>query len=115
MLSQEYRLRKDKEIKTVFKKGKSFYSKILGVKFLSNELENSRFAFVVSNKVSKKAVKRNLLKRRLRGIIQLNLAKIQGNYDVVIITRARVGIMDKKYQELEKDLLWVLKKIKLLK
>jgi len=115
MLAKDFRLRKDQEIKTVLRKGKSFYSQLLSVKFLPNKQDNNRFCFVISNKISKKAGKRNLVRRRLQEIIRKNLVKIKGNYDIVVMPRAGTNILEKKSQDLEQDLFWVLGKIGLFK
>ncbi len=73
-----------------------------------NDLEHSRFGFVVSTKISKKAVERNKIRRQLQEIIRLNLEKIKQSVDVVVI--AKHGIKGRQYQEIEKDLLRALSK-----
>lgn len=113
MLPAKNRLTKDKDFKSVFQKGKSFFTQELGVKCASNNLEVTRFGFSVSLKISKKAVKRNLLKRRLREIIQKKLEKIKPGYDCVVV--ARSGILDLDYKELEGSMELILKKLKLFK
>lgn len=45
----------------------------------------SRFGFVVSNKVSKKAVLRNKIRRRLRTSIGRRLGDIKPGYDVAVL------------------------------
>ncbi|NQU83717.1 MAG: ribonuclease P protein component [Parcubacteria group bacterium] len=112
MLPKEHRLSKSKEIEKVYKNGKSFFSKNLGVKTLQNNLEQSRFTVVVGLKVSKKATKRNRVKRQLREILRLNVEKITPGFDVMII--ALPAILDKDYNELEKDLSDAFKKLKLI-
>ncbi|MEA3272668.1 MAG: ribonuclease P protein component [Patescibacteria group bacterium] len=112
MLSKLHRLSKSKEIEKVYKNGKSFFSKTLGIKVLKNNLEHSRFAVVVGLKVSKKATKRNRVKRQLREILRLNLKKMKSGFDVMVITLP--GVIDKKYDELEKELFSNFKKLDLL-
>ncbi|MFA6533894.1 MAG: ribonuclease P protein component [Patescibacteria group bacterium] len=114
MLSKPYRLQKDQEIKAVWQKGRNFYGRYLGLKFLPNKLTNNRFCFVISNKVSKKATARNRLKRQLRETVQLNLAKIKGNNDIVISARPAKEVLDQKYKDLESELFWLFKKVKLM-
>ncbi|MFA5358597.1 MAG: ribonuclease P protein component [Patescibacteria group bacterium] len=115
MLSKEFRIRKDKEIKTILGKGKGFYSKVFGIKFLPNQAAVSRFCFVVSNKVSKQATKRNTLKRKVNEIIRLNLKKIKPGIDLVIMARTGADILSKDYKELERELFWALNKSGLTK
>jgi len=118
MLKKLYRITKkqdfDKFFGREFKKerGYSAVSDHLILKSLKNGLEISRFAFVVSTKVDKRAIKRNLIKRRLREIIRLRLKKIRPGYDILLI--AKKEILDLKYDELEKEVEMLLKKMKLL-
>ncbi len=114
MLPAGYRLQKDRDIRKAIGKGYKVFGLTLGLKFLPNKLEKSRFCFVISTKISKKAVKRNKLKRQLREIIRLNLDKITPKYDIVILTKPKAGILDKTHPELEEELLSLLKRAKLL-
>lgn len=102
MLPKKFRLTKTKEIENLFKKGKSSFDKILGVKTLATENKISRFVIVVSTKVSKKAVMRNKIKRRLHEIIRLNLLKIKPGFDFFIL--ALPAAKDCDYHTLEKSL-----------
>jgi ribonuclease P protein component len=87
MLVKVNRLVKKKDFDNVFKNGRKYSlsgAKIY-LKINNNNLEQSRFGFIVSKKVSKKAVVRNKTKRRLREIIRTNLAEIKKGIDVVTI------------------------------
>ena len=116
MLKKLHRITKksdfDKFFGANFKKAKGFSasSNCLILKSLNNDLKISRFAFVISTKIDKRATKRNLVKRRLREIIRLNLKNMKSGYDILII--AKKGIVEKSYQELEKELSYLLKRIK---
>lgn len=112
MLNLKNRLRKKKDFDEVFKRGKGFYEKRISLKLAKNGLKSSRFAFVVSTKVSKSAVKRNRLRRQLQEIIRLNLDKIKPGVDAVIMTRPEAVGSD--YNELAKELVMILKKARLL-
>lgn len=102
MLKQANRLNRNKDFNKVFKQGASAYGAVLGVKAVKNEAGKARVAILVSKKVSKRAVVRNLVKRRLMEIIRLNwLSKLSG-YDLVITCQP--NIKDKSYQELETEL-----------
>lgn len=113
MLPKEYRLIKEKDFKRIHNLGQSFFSAHFRLKSLANKLEISRFAVVVSTKVSKKATSRNRLKRRLREIIRLNKDKIKTGFDILVFTNNKALALD--YQQLEEDLLKILAKAKLLK
>ncbi len=90
---------KKKEFEAVFKKGKTKAGKLVFLKILKNNLDNNRFGIIVSKKISKKAVIRNKIKRRLREIIKQ--AHIKSGFDIVIITKPE--IIDKNYQEIKND------------
>ena len=57
------------------------------LKAKSYQLEASRFGFVISNKISKLATRRNALKRQLRTIIEQELPNIKTGFDVVIMVK----------------------------
>lgn len=117
MLKKTQRLTKNKEFETVLKTGKAFYCPILLVKCIKNNLTYSRLGLIVSNKISKKASQRNLIKRRIREIIRLALPKIKKGVDMVIIVSPKIINQQKKvlaYQEIEQAINLVLKKANLL-
>ena len=84
MLRKKHRLNKDKQFNAIWQRGLSAYGQTLGLKALPNNLPYSRFAFLINKKVSKRAVVRNLLKRRLREIIRLEWLNLVG-YDIVVV------------------------------
>jgi ribonuclease P protein component len=85
MIPKENRINKDKEFEHVFKKGRSKYNEIFGIKAASNKLGVTRFGIIVSGKVSKKSVERNLIKRRIREAAKEELNSIRPGFDIVII------------------------------
>lgn len=101
MLPQKNRLKKKKDFERVFKKGKGYRGDFLFFKETKNNLKESRFGFIVSKKISNKAVIRNKVKRRLRAIIQKKKTGIKKGMDIVIITLP--GIENKSFQEIEED------------
>ncbi|MFH0928497.1 MAG: ribonuclease P protein component [bacterium] len=84
MLSKNNRLTDKKDFETVFSKGKRVSGSNLGVKYLANKLPVSRFGFVVGTKVSKNAVLRNKIKRRLREITRACAGQFAPGFDVVV-------------------------------
>lgn len=108
MLVKENRLTKRKEFGYIYKKGKSVYSKHLMLVYVPTKLKNIRVGFSVSKKVGK-AHTRNLIKRRLRAIIQelLNKNKIKTNNYIFI---ANTGICDLTFLELKQQVEYLLKK-----
>jgi len=90
MLSRKYRLSDDVQIQEIKKKGRMYNQKDVSVLVLPNNLQASRFGFVVSLKVSKKAVVRNRVKRLLRGVVLRLLNKIRSGYDVLFLTKSSI-------------------------
>lgn len=113
MLPKQHRLLRDKDFQKIWKRGRSFYTKILGFKILENGRAVSRFGIVVGTKVSKLATMRNRLKRQIREIIQEKINQIAPGYDLVI--SALPSASGKKYEELKNDILSGLKHFNLIK
>ncbi|MBU1164592.1 ribonuclease P protein component [Patescibacteria group bacterium] len=111
MLAKINRLAKQKDFDHVFKRGKSVFSANLKLRFVRNELKNSRFAFVVSNKISKKATVRNRIRRQLSEIVRTNLTTIKKGNDVVVVVKQT--ILKKDFEQITNELLTNLKKAKL--
>lgn len=85
MLPKKYRLKKSGEIRDVLKFGQTFKQGFLTLKVKENDLAVSRFAFLISLKISKKAFIRNRLRRKLSEAVRLNLPQIAKNIDAVLI------------------------------
>ncbi len=112
MLSKKNRLTHRKNFGKIFKKGQGNFSNIVGIKLMPNNLTDSRFGIIVSNKISKKAVERNKIRRQIREIIRLNLDKIKKGFDIAIICLPE--IKKKKYKEIEKEILKIFKKMNVM-
>lgn len=110
-MNRENRL-KSKDFKEMRKKGRFFNEPFLSLIKTENNLNQNRFGFVVSQKISKKAVIRNKIKRRLREIIRNNLDKIKKNYNVIFI--AKKGIEEKEFKEIKEIIEQLLKRARLL-
>jgi len=65
MLAKEFRLRRPKEFKFVYGKGKAVATNLIVLHFVKAEEEKAQAGFVVSKKIGK-AVVRNRVKRMLR-------------------------------------------------
>ncbi|MFA6897347.1 MAG: ribonuclease P protein component [Patescibacteria group bacterium] len=113
MLNKEFRLRKQKDFDRVFGKGGSFFSQdFLALKVAPNDFACSRFGFIVSNKISKSAVKRNRIKRLLRESVRLRWAQIKPGFDVALMARADVS--ERSFEDVDKAVDSLLKKSGLL-
>jgi len=85
MLPKINRLKKKRDFEHVFKQGRGLKQGFLSLKFVKNGLEATRFGFVVGQKVSRKAVIRNKVKRRLRDLVRGRIGEIKKGFDVVIV------------------------------
>jgi len=104
-------LSKKKDFDRVFKAGRSCFDKVIGLKAAPNELKQHRLGIIISSKVSKKAVERNLLKRRLKEIIKKELVEISVDYDLVLV--ALPGACAKTFAELKQSVAWLFSRLKL--
>jgi ribonuclease P protein component len=112
MLKKQYRLTKDKEFDKVFRNGRSSYDKVLGIKALNNGMDYCRFGIMVSAKVSKKAVERNTIRRRLNETLRnkMPLFKIRADVVIIVLPAAR----DKTSKLLADSLTYNLSKLKVI-
>ena len=85
MLPKANRLNQKKDFDLVFKKGKSLRSGFLLVKVLKNSLPTTRLGFIVSKKVSNKAVVRNKVRRRLGAAVLESLKGSKKSLDIVVV------------------------------
>jgi ribonuclease P protein component len=108
MLPKKNRLIKEKDFNRIHKFGNFTGESFLAIKFQRNNLEVSRFGFLVGTKISKKAVTRNLVKRRLRENIHLKLNNIKPGFDIIFLTKPE--IVGKSYDEINKAIRNVLGK-----
>ena len=110
MLKKENRLTKRKDFERVYKKGRGIKADSLFLKILENEQEATRIGIVISKKVSKRAVIRNKIKRRIREIVKKN--NFLPGFDLVIITYPQ--IKEKDFHQLEIEINQLFKKAKCL-
>ncbi len=99
MLPKENRLKKKKDFERVFKNGHGCKDGFLYLKVVENNLDDSRFGFVIGAKFSKSAVKRNKIKRWLRELTRTNLQNIEKGLDCVVVVMP--GFKAKNFQEAE--------------
>lgn len=76
------------EIRNVLRRGKRIANASMQVVFLPNQINVSRFAFVVSTNIDKRATKRNRIKRLMRETVHAVLPQIRRTIDAILIARS---------------------------
>lgn len=109
MLPKASRLTEKKDFENVRQKGKFIRTNLFTVSCLINNKEESRFGFIVSKKVSMKAIQRNRIKRMLRETVRLHVDEIKKGMDFVIV--AKSSVVQALRDTLETDLLKTLKNV----
>ena len=84
MISSEHRFHGRASLRFVFKQGQVVRAQDVSLRYAkNNRIENYRMAVVVSRKVSKSAVVRNRIRRRVYEIVRLQVTHITEPYDLV--------------------------------
>ena len=108
-MNKKNRLKKKLDFENVFKKGKAVNGSFLFIKYIKNKLSVSRFSFLISTKIARKAVERNKIRRILsevaRGIID-----DLGDYDIIVLVNNKITHVAREV--IKKDFLETLSKIK---
>lgn len=86
----------------IFKRGKTLENDFFRVKLLMNQKNYSRFGFVISAKVLKKATSRNVLKRRLRDISRFLVKDLKSNFDIIVWPK--IASLSLNYRDLNSHL-----------
>jgi len=104
------RLKKRSDFLRVQQVGRKWVSKGMIVEIAENDALGIRYGLTVSKKVSKLAVTRNRVKRRLKAAAcDVLPAFAQLNLDIVLI--GRQSSEERDYTDLQNDLRWCLKKM----
>lgn len=115
MAFKPHSLRLQRDFEEIRKKGKNISSPLFNLKFLPNDLKLVRFAIVISKKISKKAVDRNNLRRKVRPQLQelIKTQAIATGYDLVFY--AKIPALKALKESREKTIRYLLHQAKLLK
>ncbi|MEW6456533.1 MAG: ribonuclease P protein component [Acidobacteriota bacterium] len=100
------RIRKKEEIKSILNKKRTREGINFRLYFSPNDLGFSRMAILTGKKIGK-ATKRNRVKRLFREAFRKNKYLFKDGLDILIIPKNSVS--EKKYQEIEKDFIEVIK------
>lgn len=102
MLASIHRLSGKKDLEKIKSEGILYQSKIFGARVLvKKDDEVSRYAFLVSTKISKQAVQRNRIKRAMREAVRHKLFLIGKGYDIIFLPKK--GIARKSTEEIMRE------------
>lgn len=109
MLPKGNRVRKTREFERVFSSRLSVFGQFARISYTKGTTEITRCAVVVSTKISKKAIIRNKIKRRVRAIIARQLINLIPPKDIVVTCLA--GSVSASFKDFEVDIIKSLRKI----
>lgn len=101
MLKRENRIRLKKEFAEVKNKGRILYSPLFGFLTYKENDDQKKFGFIVSKKISKRAVDRNKIRRILSEVVRENLERFENGTRIIFLTKKE--ILGKKMKEIEKE------------
>ena len=101
MLKKENRIRFKEEFSEIKNKGSLLYSPFFGFLNYQKNDDLKKFGFIISKKISKKAVDRNRIRRVLSEIVRNNLIKFKDGVRVIFLVKKE--ILNKKREEIEKE------------
>ena len=87
-------------------------SRLLILAWIPNDVGRLRVGFVVSKRISKRAVERNYIKRLLSEAIRPAIPKLSGGWDIVLSARNQITTAD--LHALEQDIVNLLHRARLL-
>lgn len=106
-------LKKEKDFERVARFGRSQKQGFLVLKFIKNGENMTRFGISVSKKVSKKAVVRNKIKRRISALARRKIGGILEGLDIFFLVLP--GFEKLNFAEIDEIINELLKKAKILK
>ncbi|RQD73909.1 MAG: ribonuclease P protein component [Candidatus Syntrophonatronum acetioxidans] len=97
------KIKKNREYRDVYKKGKKFVSSFTVLYVMPNEREKTRVGITVSKKIGN-SVTRNRVKRIYREVCRLKEKDMKNGYDLVIVARKKAKELDfwKGWKDLNK-------------
>ncbi len=113
MLSKRHRLPLRTDLTQVKKRGRLFQGKLFSLLVRKRgDYQPSRFGFIISAKIHKRAVKRNRAHRLLTEAIRSLLPKLKPGFDSVFLVKKR--IIGKELSEIKESTERIFKKASLI-
>ncbi len=114
MIARKHRFHGHGSLRFVYQHGQTVRGQMSSLKYIANDRRSTyRLAVVVSKKVSKSAVVRNRIRRRLYEAVRTHESAIRGPYDIVLtVFSEQMATVPAK--ELEKAITDQLKRAKII-
>ncbi len=109
-LARQFRLRRRRDFQTVKEKGRLVNGTFFSFLYLA-PAKQTQIGFIVSRKISHRAVDRNLVRRRLSELVRGRLGKMK---PAQIIFLAKKEALGADFREMEKSLTELLRQVKLI-
>ncbi|MFH1012536.1 MAG: ribonuclease P protein component [Candidatus Peregrinibacteria bacterium] len=103
MLNKENRIADKETIQDLGKRGQEHRTRYFIFRFLKKEVPPSQFAITISQKIEKKAVHRNRLRRQTAEALRKNLERLKTPVQALII--ARPNITKARYADMAEDVI----------
>lgn len=105
------RLRKTRDLERVFAQSRRAEGELISLRVHKKEAETSRFAVIVSKKVSKRSTARNRLKRRVAEWLRTH---INASLPIDAAVRLRPGAAESSRKGLQKELESLSKRLRIV-
>jgi ribonuclease P protein component len=111
MISKKFRFHGHGSLKYLFQNGEQARTRFFGIKYIVNQRRDyPRIAVIVSKKISKSAVKRNRMRRRVYEILREHF-NFEKPYDIAV-TVFSDEVLTASYDELKEQLKKVISELK---
>lgn len=88
-LSKHNRLKKSRELDSVFKEGNALKGNFLFIKYKERATPTPRLSFIISTKVVRSAAERNRIRRILSETVRRNLLNFKKGYDIALTVKRK--------------------------
>jgi ribonuclease P protein component len=114
MLNSKNRIKKDREFSRIFRKSEKAFANNLTFRTAPKNGGVVRFGFVISNKIDKRATRRNMLRRKIRAMAREIIPLITSRNDIVVIVNKNYPY-PYDFEVIKNDFIAGLKRLRLIK
>lgn len=108
MLKKKLKISSKARVEQILKKGLKINWKFGQIRYLKNRCSFPRFCAIVSGKISRKAVERNFIRRRVYEAIQTGFLP-KACYDIVVLVSRR--IINAQWKEIKSNMIHCLQQL----